>query len=481
MSKISEYIDGGKYGENIISIIYRKEEEFIKIQHNEFQKYIRTIVNYLEPKYKGKKIAIIGKNRVEYLITFLAVYGYIGDAILIDHEATKSVKNRILEQLNPELIVYEEELDIKYKCDKISFEQINRLFNNSVDIDNISINSHKGNLYLHTSGTTGEPKIIELSEENVFSVVEELGRKWLINEEDLALIIVPLYHIYALLAVFHAIHFGCAIVLENDYKKMMKTIQYTKVTIIVGVPLMFNKIKDKILLNKKLLFKILFAISNCCLRFNLDIRKSLFKKIYEVLGNRVRFCTSAGSILTSETTKFYDDIGLEIYNAYGMTETSGPIAVNYKNNNLIGSVGKILDITNVEIRNKNLEEIGEIWVKGENVFKGYLNENLLGEDFFDTGDIGYVKDDFLFVVGRKKNILIGDNGKNIAPEEIIREILKYKGIENCGIIMENNYLKAIINTNLEYKKIEKIIDEVNKKMPNYKKINSFEITKKEIK
>ena len=128
-----------------------------------------------------------------------------------------------------------------------------------------------------------------------------------------------------------------------------------------------------------------------------------------------------------------------------------------------------------------LDGIGEIWVKGKNVFEGYINDKVIKNDFFYTGDVGYVKDNFLFVVGRKKNVLIGDNGKNIIPEEIIKEIMKNDEIYNCGIVMGNNYLKAIINTDLEKNKVEKIINSVNKKMPKHKKIYSFEITKKQIK
>ena len=353
MSKISEYLDSNNYSKNATGVIYRDKNNFVQIEYNKLQKYIRKIVNYLAIKYKDKKIAIIGRNKIEYLISLLSIYGYIGDVILIDFEASDCVKNNILNQLKPSLIIYEDEFNIDYVCDKISFEKITTILNSLIDIDDevFNISSHKGKLFLHTSGTTGDPKIVELSEENVFSVVEELGRKWIIDEKDSALIIVPLYHIYALLAVFHAIHFGCAIVLEYEYKAMTEVLQNTKPTIIVGVPLMFNKIKDKILENKKIIFKILFSISNFCLKFNFDIRRKLFNKIYNVLGGNIRFCTSAGSMLASSTTKFYKDLGIEIYNAYGMTETSGPIAVNYKNNNIIGSVGKILDITEVEIRN----------------------------------------------------------------------------------------------------------------------------------
>ncbi len=129
-------------------------------------------------------------------------------------------------------------------------------------------------------------------------------------------------------------------------------------------------------------------------------------------------------------------------------------------------------------------EYGEIWVKGQNVFKGYVgNESgdYIIDDFFDTGDIGFVKNNFLYVKGRKKNILIGDNGKNVAPEELIKKLMKNTNIKDCNIIMKNNRIYAIINTELSEKEVKSIVDEVNIKLPKYKRIYGYEITDKNFK
>ena len=110
-----------------------------------------------------------------------------------------------------------------------------------------------------------------------------------------------------------------------------------------------------------------------------------------------------------------------------------------------------------------------------------LVEEYIQDGYFYTGDIGYIKNNFLYVLGRKKNILIGDNGKNIAPEELIRKIIKYNGINDCNIVMIDNKLHAIINSELSHESVEKIVNDVNSKLPNYKKIFDFEITNKNIK
>ena len=177
----------------------------------------------------------------------------------------------------------------------------------------------------------------------------------------------------------------------------------------------------------------MIKISNCLLKVGIDLRKKIFKKAHAYFGGNYFFGCSAGSLLAYDTNKFFNDIGLPIYNVYGMTETAGPVAMNYKKNNDYNSVGKILNVNDVKIKNADSENVGEIWVKGSNVFEGYLGDSekeYIQEGYFYTGDIGYIKNNFLYVLGRKKNILIGDNGKNIAPEELIRMLIKYKGIKD---------------------------------------------------
>ena len=284
--------------------------------------------------------------------------------------------------------------------------------------------------------------------------------------------------------MFHSMYAGVNIILENDYKRMNQVLQITKPTLFMGVPLMYNKIKEAMISKNEKLIKCMIVLSNCLLKLGIDIRKKIFKKAHDYFGGNYFFGCSAGSLLAYETNKFFNDIGLPIYNVYGMTETSGPVAMNYKKNNDYNSVGKILNINSVKIVNEDSEGVGEILVKGKNVFNGYLGDSTtecIKDEYFYTGDIGYIKNEFLYVLGRKKNILIGDNGKNIAPEELIRFLLKYKDINDCNIVMKDNRLYAVINTELNNTDVKKIIDEVNLKLPNYKKIYDFEITNKNIK
>lgn len=482
MSKINDYLEKNyiKFP-NDIGLIYRENETYKEITNSEIYEFVNSLVAKLNGKYKN--VAIIGNNKLEWIISFWAVFGYVGDVIAIDKELDKDNILEIFDLEKPDLVIIDDEINVKfeqYEC--MYFSQVNEMMKEKTDC--VLNDRHSGNLYLHTSGTTGTQKLVKLDEKNLFGVIPELNKKWEVTHKDTCLFIIPLYHIYALTTMFHSMYAGVTIILETDYKRMESVLKETKPTLFMGVPLMYNKIKENILSNNAILIKIMIGVSNILRKVGIDIRKKMFKKIHDFFGGKYFFGCSAGSLLSYDTNKFFDDVGLPIYNVYGMTETSGPVAMNYKNNNDYNSVGKILNINTVKIISENKNGIGEIWVKGSNVFKGYIGNkkvNCIENGYFDTGDMGYIKNDFLYVKGRKKNILIGDNGKNIAPEELIGKLLQYKEINDANVLMKNNRIYVIINTKLEENKVKEIIDKINIKLPKYKKISGYEITQRKIK
>lgn len=488
MSEISKWIEKNKneYGQKK-AIIYRENpnsDNYISISYNELYNKINSFVTYLQNNnFLKKRIAIIGNNTLEWVVSFYSAFAYTGGAVLIDKELSKGDMEEILIQTNSELVIIDEKLNISLSNYKsLSFDDVSKIIlEKNEDILN---NRHSGEIILHTSGTTGEHKYVLLTEHNVIKCIPELNRKWQVTEKDRLLLIIPLYHIYAITSMLHGLYAGIDTVLENDYSKLNLVLKKTRPTLFMGVPLIFNKIMNSVLAKNKFVVNIMIRFSNMCLKCNIDIRKKVFKKIHDFFGGRYFFGCSAGSLLPYETNKFFNDVGLPIYNVYGMTETSGPVALNYKNNNDYNSVGKILSFEEVIIENKDEDERGEICVKGENVFDGYINEKHspnLQNMYFNTGDIGYIENGFLYVVGRKKNILTGENGKNISPEELRKKILKNEKIDDCMIVMENNKLIALINSELDEETIKHIIDRLNNTLPKYKKISNFKIMSKNLK
>ena len=353
--------------------------------------------------------------------------------------------------------------------------------------------SFAGSLILHTSGTTGEPKCVLLSEGNYYSVIPELNRKWGVEPEHSCLFIIPLYHIYALTSLFHGLYAGIENILEWDFKHLGRVLSETKPRLFMGVPLMYNKIRDAACEKAGVKVRLAVSVSNLLLKAGIDIRRRLFREIYGYFGGEYYFGVSAGSLLPYETSRFFNDIGLPVYNVYGMTETAGPVAINYKDHNRYDSVGEILENNEVRIEDPDAEGVGRVCVRGRNVFGGYLGEQR-SEDyatcnhahkkelpFFDTGDLGYIKDGYLYIAGRRKNILIGANGKNISPEELNRKILENTGIHDCNVVMEDNRLIAVINTELTEAAVQKHIEKINAGLPKYKRLSGFRITDKKIK
>ena len=358
--------------------------------------------------------------------------------------------------------------------------------NVTISIENYKFNieyNFSGNLILHTSGTTGVPKIISLTEEMYLYIIKDLNKNWKVAKEHSCLFIIPLYHIYALTSLFHGIYAGVTNILEYEYSKLEIVLKETNPSIFLGVPLIFNKIKEKSYEKGGIKLKIGINISNLLLFFNIDIRKKLFKEIHDYFGNNYYFSVSGGSLANPETNKFFNDIGLPVYNGYGMTETSGPITICYEKNNDYNSVGKILN-NDIKIIDKDEKGIGEICIGGKNVINQYVNdknEEYFINNYFKTGDLGYVKNGFLYITGRKKDILIGENGKNISSKELSEKILKNEKIYDCIMKMENNEIIAIIDTDLDELQIKRIIEKVNNELPNYKKISNYKIIKKGIK
>ena len=292
---------------------------------------------------KYKKIAIIGGNKLEWLISFFAVFAYLGDVFAIDKELEKESVIKLFEQVKPDLVILDDDIALDFEnVDVLKFSEINKIMNEEKEV--ILKEEHIGNLFLHTSGTTGFQKIVKLTEDNLFGVIPELNNRWKASHKDSCLFIIPMYHIYALTTMFHSLYAGVNIILENDYKRMGQVLQAIKPTLFMGVPLMYNKIKEAMLSTNEKLIMRMIKISNCLLKVGIDLRKKIFKKAHAYFGGNYFFGCSAGSLLAYDTNKFFNDIGLPIYNVYGMTETAGPVAMNYKKNNDYNSVGKILNV-----------------------------------------------------------------------------------------------------------------------------------------
>ena len=423
-----------------IGILYDKYDYC----YNEIHYLAKYIASDLKNKYK--RIAIIGKNKDIYVLCLFAILAYVGDAVLIDKDLPKEKMVDILEQTQTDLIILDEDLNLffeNYNC--IHFNDIGHIQLYDEDLnEDLKVEPVEGNfLYLHTSGSSGKEKIVRLDEKQLFAAVPELSARWNTGFGDSCYFIIPLSHIYAVVSLFHALYAQIQIILEEDYNLMEQSLKSTKPTIFLGVPYLFDKIKENILKENKTKIKYVIKCSNFLKNHDIDLRKKIFKKVHKYFGGHIRIACSAGARISNNTVNFFYDMGIPIFDIYGMTET-GPIAIGYEDkydiNRLLAFSSldpadwkipkkqKIktrlfdepqpLSTNRVKIINKNKKGIGEICVKGSNVFNGYINsenDNLFTEDgYFKTGDIGMIAfSGGVRVLKRKDNVKKLPNGKKI--------------------------------------------------------------------
>lgn len=369
------------------------------------------------------------------------------------------------------------------------------------------IDADKMSLLVFTSGTTGKGKGVMLSQNNILSVMTDIIPYIDFSERTVG--VLPLHHTYgsSVMLVGHAI-IGSEIYISAGLRYVQKELKEQKPGHLVIVPLYLETFYRKILANvkesgKEKQLKMLIKMSNAMRKTGVDLRRKLFSGVLAAFGGEVRTVISGGAPINPEIQEFFESIGITVLNGYGITECAPIIAVNRSRRIVPGSVGPVLDIDNVIIDEPNEDGEGEILVSGPNVMLGYYNdeaataEAITEEGYFRTGDYGKLdENNVLYITGRKKNLIILSNGKNVYPEEIenelsatpgVLEIVVYEGQSRRGI--SHNAIVAEIYPDMEYLEkngitdvqshIKPYVDAYNRSTVPYKKISVIKIRKKE--
>ena len=528
---LAEKEDGSK-----IAFEYRNEKDKSKIEtvtYKEFQYdtyYLGTALTQLG--LNKEHIAVIGENSYKWLKVYLKVLKSDGVLVPIDRELPEKDIINILKSSDSEVLFYSEKYEkyiedfkkelpnIKYFIgfDKeenfenvLSYQKIMKLGREKYEAGDQSYTNieHKDTnilkLLVYTSGTTGDPKGVMLTEHNLVSCVYYGLQVAEIKTKCLS--VLPYHHTYeAVAGILVALHKHATICINDSLKNVLKNLQLYKPDYIYLVPA-FTEVFYKNIWGtakkegKEAGLKFLIKLSNALRKIGIDLRGKLFKSIHSAFGGNLKEIVCGGAPIRPEIGKFFNDIGVMLLNGYGITECSPLVSVNRPKFNDSSTVGVILPCCEVKIENPNDEGDGEIWVKGDIVMMGYYKdkektEKVLKNGWFNTEDYGKVNEKGQLVInGRKKNVIVLTNGKNVYPEEIENYILRIpyvqetivKSVKNdikqevalCAeVYLNSDKVKELEIDDVE-EQLKKDIFKATKELPSYKHIQKIEIRKTE--
>ena len=360
-------------------------------------------------------------------------------------------------------------------------------------------------IILFTSGTTSKSKAVMLSHRNIASNITAMNKVEKFLSTDVNMAFLPFHHTFGSTGILIFLNHGCTNVFCDGIRHIQANMKEYKVSIFVCVPLlieaMYKKIEKEIQRQRKTkLIKIATPICNFLLKFGIDIRRNVFKDIINNLGGSLRAIISGASALDPKVARAFNNFGILTIQGYGLTETSPVLAAENENCIRYGSIGFPMPGVSLKIDNPNEQGIGELIAKGPNVMLGYYeNEEATKESIIDgwfhTGDLAKKdKDGYFFITGRKKNVIVLKNGKNIYPEELESLIAKLPYVDesmvfgypkdddlvvSVKIVYNKDYVKENFKdfSQAELKdKIWEDIKEINKGLTNYKHMKKLIIT-----
>lgn len=523
---------GEAYGDKT-AYVFKENGSMKTISHKEFRDDINALGTVLiNMGLKDKRIAVISENRYEWELSYLSIAAGVGVVVPLDKALPDNELESLILRSQVEAIFYSSKYDaimntlrekkntnLKYFISMDLQENTNGIYSQKALLEkgkklleegntqylDAKIDADKMGIMLFTSGTTAMSKAVMLSHKNLITNVMDIIQRFDLTEEDRFLSFLPLHHVFECTVGFlYPVSIGGSIAFCEGVKHMADNIKEFDITAMISVPAVFDIIYRKVMktIEKKGKMATLEKgkkISNVLLKVKIDLRKQLFKEVHESLGPKLKLVVTGGAALDPETEKGFNDLGFDVEQGYGLTETAPVIAAETPKCRRLGSIGKKFPSVEVKIDDPDEEGIGELMAKGPSIMLGYYeNEEatksaLDSDGWFHTGDLARIdKDGFIYIAGRKKSVIVLNNGKNVFPEEIetllnkvegIKETFVYEKKEDDGdvkVCVEIVYDKEMIKDLYHIEDEEKIkeflwekVKEVNKLMPKYKYVREM--------
>ncbi|MGI6622699.1 MAG: AMP-binding protein [Clostridiaceae bacterium] len=528
------------YGEKAAFLSKPKNQtDYVPITYKQYKKDVDAFGTALiSLGLKGGKIALIGENRYEWSISYLAVVNGTGIIVPLDKELPTNEIDLLIDRSKADAIIYsgnvKEKIELLNKKDSslkyfismdadqdngniLSFDLLLKkghelLKEGNREFIDASIDENAMNMLLFTSGTTDTSKAVMLSHKNIVENLMNMCSMLYIDEKDTFLSILPIHHTYECTCGFLCqLYRGCTIAYCEGLRHITKNLKESKCTIMLGVPLVFESMYRHIMgqaIKSKGEKKVKFALnlSNFLRKIKIDIRRKIFSQIHDALGGHIRMFISGAAGIDPQIAKGFRELGIKLVQGYGLTECAPIVALNrdicYKDE----AAGLPLPNLEVAIDDPDEDGIGEIKCKGSSIMLGYYEDpeataEVMKDGWFYTGDSGFIdKDGFVHITGRKKNVIITGNGKNVFPEELetllnrspyIKESLVFGKGQTDGetvicakIVPDKEKIDEDINNNTApgatvHEIIDKEIKRINKSVVSYKYVKEFSLQEEE--
>lgn len=534
LNSVRELIDfAAKEYADDYAFSYRKnprDQQLVRLTFSEFGNEVHALASkFIENGMVGKHCVLIGKLSYEWILTYYAVLSMGAVLVPLDKDWSEEELADTAKKAKADYIFGDEEISdkLKYTVENSDVKNDIIYLNSENESNNLQALVKSGrdiyrnapNAYLDvpidtsalallvfTSGTTGKGKGVMLSQKAIVSDMNNVLHY--LNYGKRSIAVLPPHHTYGSTITFIAhVMIGCEVYISSGLRYITKELTEQKPDHLILVPLYLETFYRKILANLKSKgkYETVFRMIKVCKALNkigIDVRKKVFKEIHDVFGGNIQMIVCGGAPLSREILDFYDGVGFSVLNGYGITECAPLISVNRSKNNILGSVGNPIDEVTVKIDEPNEDGEGEILVKGPNVMLGYYNDEEATKDafkdgYFRTGDYGKLtKKGILYITGRKKNLIILSNGKNVYPEEIENEftaipgvidVIVYEGQSKRGIT-ENKIVAEIYPDKEFFTKngitdaeayFKPFVDDFNRRTTPYKKIGVLKVRDEE--
>lgn len=489
---------------------------------------------------KNKRVIIIGETQYGWYVSYMAMLCGVGIAVPTDRELPLNELENIIRRSRASAIIYsprkaEDIKKIKEDIPEVEYfiemKGENKLEDKNVGLqylidlgksiiksgdnsfEKIEIDPEEFKILFFTSGTTSNAKGVMLNNRNLAENINAVSAYVKLYPIDMLFSVLPLHHCYeSTIGFLLPMATGASVAICEGLRYIVPNLQEAHPTAILTVPLLveslYKKINEKIVKSKKdKIVNTMISVTNALKGAGIDIKKKVFKEIYDNLGGRLRIIVSAAAPIDKKVGNWLEDIGITFLQGYGLTETAPISALTPEYKPCVGSAGKAVVQADIKIKDPNENGEGEILIKSPTLMLGYYEDEeetkkVIDEDgYFNAGDIGYIDDDgYIFITGRSKNVIVTQNGKNIYPEEIemlldkvdeIKESMVYGKKPEANSRREEKELIITARVIPDYDKIKELhgdlsekeiydviwknIKEVNKKLTSYKAVKALEI------